>query len=72
MNQTETAILSTKLSTWYKKYRIVTDAYLGYEVQTWWILWPFWIQAFGCKTFQTIEKAESYARKLAQPVVKEL
>lgn len=72
MNQTETTIPTQKLSTWYRKYRIVTDTYLGYEVQAWRILWPFWIQAGGVNTFNTIEKAEAYARKIAKPIVKEL
>jgi hypothetical protein len=40
-----------------KRYRIVTDRYLGYEVQVkyWW--WPWWIMPFS-NTHYTIEKAK--------------
>ena len=42
-----------------KKYRIVTDRYLGYEVQVKYIFFPFWFQS-GINTFASIEKAEQY------------
>jgi len=48
------------------KYRIVTDNWLGYEVQVkkWWF--PIWVQAHSkpgyTNTYPTIEKAEEFAR----------
>ena len=57
-----------------KRYRIVTDTYLGYEVQrrVWW--WPFWSQVSrngsNTNTFATIEAAEAFALKCDQKVVK--
>ena len=55
------------------KYRIVTDNYAGYEVQSWRWWWPFWIQG-ATNTHSTIEAAEEYAKSLAykQHVVKVL
>ncbi len=42
-------------------YRIVTDAYSGYEVQVrrWW--WPIWAQVGFSNTHAAIGKAEKYA-----------
>lgn len=39
------------------KYRIVTDRYLGYEVQIkyWW--WPFWTELHGVNTYPSVESA---------------
>lgn len=53
------------------KYRIVTDEYLGFEVQVrrWW--WPFWVGA-GINTHASVEGAERYARGRAGLVVKNL
>lgn len=59
------------------KYRIVTDAFSGYEVQVrrWWF--PFWLQCGGTNTHASIDKAEAYAKRYAErmeskKVVKEL
>jgi len=48
------------------KYRIVTDNYLGFEVQKKVWFWPFWFQLdnlfntgiFGINTYPSIEQAE--------------
>lgn len=51
-----------------RKYRIVTDRYLGYEVQykVWWF--PFWIQArapgLRINTWENVEEAEKFIEKL--------
>jgi hypothetical protein len=47
------------------KYRIVTDQYLGYEVQQR-FLFIFWMQPYT-NTFDTIEKAKKYIEKLKNP-----
>jgi len=52
-------------------YRIVTDEYSGYEVQSWRWWWPFWVQG-STNTHNTIEKAEACARARARRVVKHL
>lgn len=44
------------------KYRIVTDNYLGYEVQQWSWYWPFWIQTNHTNTHATEEVAEQWIR----------
>jgi len=45
-----------------KQYRIVTDAYLGYEVQYsyWWL--PFWIEVSYpyCNTHSSIDEAKKF------------
>jgi hypothetical protein len=48
------------------KYRICTDAFLGYEVQVkrWW--WPFWYQIGGGNTNSSIEQAERRAKRHAK------
>lgn len=45
------------------KYRIVTDAYAGYEAQVryWWF--PIWIQMNGVNTHPSIEAAENYINR---------
>ncbi len=49
------------------RYRIVTDAHLGYEAQMryWWL--PFWFQLSdgyrGCNTHPSIERAEAFIQK---------
>tara|TARA_R110000803_G_scaffold87494_1_gene154208 strand:+ start:1014 stop:1193 length:180 start_codon:yes stop_codon:yes gene_type:complete len=44
------------------KYRIVTDRYLGFEVQVWrWYL-PFWLQV-GINTFYTEGNAKKFIEK---------
>ena len=57
-----------------KKYRIVTDRYLGYEIQFKYIFFPFWfqlsVQGMGVNTFDTVEGAEAYVNKIKQKVVK--
>lgn len=55
-----------------RRYRIVTDRYLGYEVQHWSWLWPFWHQTNFSNTFGTVEAAERYARDHAIGAVKYL
>jgi hypothetical protein len=51
-------------------YRIVHDSYAGYEVQ-WRYSWmPFWVQADTSNTFQSVERAEEFAKKHAGGVVK--
>jgi hypothetical protein len=54
------------------EYRIVTDAFCGFEVQirSWW--WPFWVEADFCNTFSTIEAAERFAEHHARGCVKYL
>lgn len=52
------------------KYRIVRDAYAGYEVQSRVWFSPFWFQCGFTNTFSRIEDAEKYAVGLQQPVVK--
>lgn len=53
------------------KYRIVTDAYCGYEVQykSWW--WPFWIQAGFTNTHLSIEQARKYIEVKCKIIVEE-
>lgn len=53
------------------KYRIVTDNYSGFEVQTWRWWWPFWIQG-ATNTHRSVEAAEAYARRSSGRVVKNL
>lgn len=45
-------------------WRIVTDRYCGFEVQSWRWWWPFWIQG-ATNTHSSIELAEAYANKKA-------
>lgn len=54
------------------EYRIVTDAFAGFEVQLrrWW--WPFWVEADYVNTHATVEAAERYATQHAQGAVKYL
>lgn len=58
------------------RYRIVTDAYSGYEVQRklWW--WPFWRQVShgggDCNTWPSVAAAEAFARGHMARVVKEV
>ena len=56
------------------KYRIVTDEWAGFEVQSWRWWWPFWIEVGGTNTHRTIQAAEEYAKRVAKKnkVVKEL
>jgi hypothetical protein len=46
-----------------RKFRIVSDRYAGFEVQSWIWYFPFWIEAGGVNTFETVEQAELYAKK---------
>ncbi len=52
-----------KLSTWYRKYRIVTDPFwdFGYAVQVWRIWLPLWLEIGG--SYQTKEQALQKAYK---------
>jgi hypothetical protein len=53
------------------RYRIVTDAYLGYEVQVkhWW--WPCWT-IIGYNTHPTLERAKAFAEGQKHKVVEYL
>ena len=53
--------MEKKLSTWWKRYRITKDRYLGWQVDVWYIYWPFWQQLGFSNTFSTREKALQYA-----------
>lgn len=53
-----------QLSTWWRKFRIVPDRYAGYEVQTWYIWWPFYTE-YRINTWATVECATEYAEYLA-------
>lgn len=52
-----------------KRYRIVRDGYLGYEVQVWRWYWPFWVQPYT-NTHSSIERAEIMIEFLKNKVVK--
>lgn len=45
------------------RYRIVTDRYLGYEVQAWRWWLPLWIEMNFTNTHATIEAAETWLSK---------
>lgn len=51
-----------------RQYRIVTDEYLGFEVQCreWW--WPFWSQPYT-NTHSTLEAAKKFAIQHSRRVV---
>ena len=54
------------------RYRIVKDAYLGYEVQIKYWFFPFiWFMA-GVNTFANVERAEEYAKTHHKKVIKYL
>ena len=53
------------------RYRIVTDAYLGYQVEWWRWYWPFWCMP-NVNTFSSLEQAEKWARAHGRGVVKYL
>ena len=49
-----------------KKFRIVTDDYAGYEVQSWRWWFPFWVQCWDygpINTWPSIHEAETFARE---------
>ena len=46
-------------------YRIVTDEFAGYEVQSWRWWWPFWVQG-TINTHSSIAEAEEYAEEYAK------
>lgn len=48
------------------KYRIVTDSYLGYEVQVWRWWLPVWVQAGFSNTHSTIDRAKQFAERHAK------
>lgn len=52
------------------EYRIVTDAYAGYEVQVrrWWF--PLWMQVNFTNTHRTPEEAEEYAKRYARGLLR--
>ena len=47
-------------SKWYKKYRVMRDGYLGFQVECWRIWFPIWIQVDGCNTHRTIGEAAEW------------
>lgn len=51
------------------KYRIVTDKYCGFEVQSkrWWF--PLWLQVGGINTFSTLEGALLFLERAKKKVV---
>lgn len=62
----------SKISTKFRKYRIVSDQFAGYEVQIWRIWWPFWIELGFVNTHFSIESAREYARKRQRTIVEYL
>jgi hypothetical protein len=52
------------------RYRIVNDAYAGYQVdyKPWWS--PFWIQAGFTNTHSSLERAEDFMNRHKNKVVK--
>lgn len=56
-----------------KRYRIVRDEYLGFEVQIWRWWFPIWVQAGDIiNTHSSEELAIEYAKRHAQRVVRNL
>lgn len=55
------------------RYRIVRDAYLGYEAQVsyWWLPF-FWFQMGFANTHSSVGEAERYIRRTRREVVKEV
>ena len=51
------------------KYRIVTDAYLGYEVQFRVWFFPFYLQCNGSNTHPSLEAAKAYLGKQKTKIV---
>lgn len=51
------------------KYRIVKDAYLGYECQIWRFWFPFWIEIGFTNTFRTLERAINFIEGSNKPVI---
>ena len=50
------------LSTRWKKYRIIEDKYLGFEVQVWRIWFPIWTEfSLGTNTHPTFDAAYEFA-----------
>lgn len=49
-----------------RRYRIVSDGHLGYEVQHRYKIWPFWIQTAkhgSINTFASIDKAKEWIKQ---------
>jgi len=44
----------------FKKHRIVTDKYLGFECQVWYLWFPFWVPINLGNTHKTLEKAKKF------------
>jgi hypothetical protein len=47
------------------EYRIVSDKYLGYEVQYRTLFWPLWRQCNFSNTHPSVERARAFAYKHA-------
>jgi hypothetical protein len=65
-----------KLSTFWKRYRIVRDYCSGFAVEVWRIWWPFWAECDLANSHDSIEKAEEYAVRHSEfgngKIIKEL
>jgi hypothetical protein len=44
------------------------DAYSGYQVEIWYIWFPFWHQIGFTNTFRSLEDATTYAEMHANPI----
>ena len=55
--------LNERLGVFRTRYRIVTDAYAGFEIQFryWWM--PFWMQLDIINTYSTLEAAEDHIKR---------
>lgn len=63
---------ANRLSTVWKRYRVVRDNYNGYEAQVWRVWWPFWVMVNGCNTVPSVDMAERLCRVHASQPVKKL
>lgn len=61
-----------KISTSWKKYRIVRDRFSGFSVEYKLAFVPFWLQCDFSNTHSTIEEAMAFALSHSKHVVREL
>lgn len=54
-----------------RRARIVRDRYCGFEVQVWRWWFPFWVMP-SCNTHPSEDRAEAYAKRWLNHVVKEV
>lgn len=52
-----------------RKWRVVKDAHLGYEVQWRYLWWPFWTEHNFCNTFTSVEDAKAYIKRNADRTI---